>query len=55
MSFNKVLFYKNFQYCFFTRNGGVSKKEYKSLNCALNAGDNVDSVQKNRKYLKGLP
>ena len=52
MSSNKVLFYRKFQYCFFTRNGGVSKKEYESLNCAFNAGDNSKNVQKNRKHAK---
>ena len=26
MSSNKVSFYRKFQYCFFTRNGGVSKR-----------------------------
>ena len=25
---NKIIFYKDFQYCFFTRNGGVSKKKF---------------------------
>ena len=43
---NKIIFYKDFQYCFFTRNGGVSKKNYSSLNCAFNKGD--------KNTLKGL-
>ena len=33
---NKIIFNKNFQYCFFTRNGGVSKKNFSTLNCAYN-------------------
>ena len=36
---NRIIFYKDFQYCFFTRNGGVSKKNFSSLNCAFNKGD----------------
>ena len=43
---NKIIFYKDFQYCFFTRNGGVSKKNYSSLNCAFNKGDNDKNVKK---------
>ena len=49
---NKIIFYKDFQYCFFTRNGGVSKKNYSSLNCAFNKGDNDKNVKKNRKYVR---
>ncbi len=32
---------------FFTRNGGVSKKENYSLNCSLNRKDNRVNVKKN--------
>ncbi len=48
---NKIIFYKDFQYCFFTRNGGVSKENFSSLNCALNMGDNEINVKKNREYV----
>ena len=28
--------YKKFKFCFFSRNGGISKKTFFSLNCAYN-------------------
>ena len=49
---NRIIFYKDFKYCFFTRNGGVSKKNFSSLNCAFNKGDNDINVKKNRKYVR---
>ena len=48
---NKIIIYKNFQYCFFTRNGGVSKKNFSSLNCAYNKGDENQNVKKNRELV----
>ena len=48
---NKIIYYKNFKYCFFTRNGGVSKKNFSSLNCAFNKGDEEQNVKKNREYV----
>ena len=48
---NKIIYYKNFKYCFFTRNGGVSKKNFYSLNCAYNKGDQEKNVKKNREYV----
>ena len=48
---NKTIFYKDFQYCFFTRNGGVSKKNFNSLNCAFNKGDDKINVKRNREYV----
>ena len=48
---NKIIFYKDFQYCFFTRNGGISKENFSSLNCALNVGDKEIHVKKNREYV----
>ena len=48
---NKINFYRDFKYCFFTRNGGVSKKNFSSLNCAYNEGDNEENVKKNRDYV----
>ena len=48
---NKIIFNKNFQYCFFTRNGGISKKNFSTLNCAYNKGDEDKYVKKNREYV----
>ena len=48
---NKIVFNKNFKYCFFTRNGGVSKKNFSTLNCAYNKGDEDKNVKKNREYV----
>ena len=48
---NKIIFYKDFQYCFFTRNGGVSKKKFSSLNCAYYKGDDKKNVKKNRELV----
>ena len=48
---NKIIFNKDFKYCFFTRNGGVSKKNFSTLNCAYNKGDDDKNVKKNRKYV----
>ena len=33
---------------FFTRLGGLSKKQFKSLNCSISNGDNKEIVFKNR-------
>ena len=44
---NKIIYHKNFKYCFFTRNGGVSKKNFSSLNCSYNNGDDEKNVKKN--------
>ena len=49
---NRIIFYKDFQYCFFTRNGGFSKKNFSSLNCAFNKGDDEINVKKNREYVR---
>ncbi len=48
---NKIILYKDFKYCFFTRNGGVSKKNFSSLNCAYFKGDHEKNVRKNRDYV----
>ena len=48
---NKIVFNKKFKYCFFTRNGGVSKKNFSTLNCAYNKGDEDKNVKKNREYV----
>ena len=39
---------------FFTRNGGVSKKENNSLNCSLNSKDTKVNVNKNSNLKKNL-
>ena len=39
---------------FFTRNGGVSKKENYSLNCSLNSKDTKVNVNKNSNLKKNL-
>lgn len=45
---NKVRSYKNYIYCFFSRNGGVSKNNFSSLNCAYKKDDSNENVKKNR-------
>ena len=45
---NKVKFYKNYVFCFFSRNGGASEKDFSSLNCAFKKGDFDQNVKKNR-------
>ena len=39
-------------YGFFTRLGGYSKNNYKSLNCSFSNGDNFKNVKKNIDYAK---
>ncbi len=46
---NKVKIHKHFFFCFFSRNGGVSKNNFSSLNCALNRGDLTQNVLDNRR------
>ena len=36
-------------YGFFTRNGGVSKQPFNSLNCSFNVNDNESDVKENLK------
>ena len=47
---------KTVNHGFFTRLNGLSKKQFKSLNCSLSNGDDKKLVHKNReialKYLK---
>ena len=52
MSSQKIKYFKNFKYCFFTRNGGVSNKNFSSLNCAFNDEENPKNVIKNREIVK---
>ena len=46
---NKLQIFKRFAFCFFTRNGGVSKFEFSTLNCAYSKGDKTENVNENRK------
>ena len=46
---NKIHFHEKYYFCFFSRNGGVSKSEFSSLNCAYNKGDINENVSMNRK------
>lgn len=39
-------------FCFFTRNGGVSSGGYTSLNLSRSSGDSLDNVQKNRDIIQ---
>ena len=49
MENNKISFYKNFKFCFFSRNGGVSKDhQYRSLNCSKSSKDKRSFIKKNR-------
>ena len=48
---NKITFYRDFKYCFFTRNGGISKESFSTLNCAYNKGDDNKNVKSNRDYV----
>ncbi|MDQ2087219.1 peptidoglycan editing factor PgeF [Herbivorax sp. ANBcel31] len=49
IQFKNLLKHKNITHCFTTRNGGVSKNEYKSLNMAFNKNDNKKYVLENFK------
>jgi len=48
MFFSKKLKkFENIKHCFFSRNNGVSKGVYESLNCGLGSNDNKENVLKN--------
>lgn len=50
VQFNNLLKYSDIlTHCFTTRNGGVSKNEYKSLNMAFNKTDERSNVEENYK------
>lgn len=51
LQFKSLLKYKNITHCFTTRNGGVSKNEYSSLNLAFNKNDDKKNVYENFKRL----
>ena len=44
--------YTGIQYGFFSRLGGYSEKQYNSLNCSLNSGDQKEKVIKNIELTK---
>jgi YfiH family protein len=39
--------FKNIKHCFFSKNGGVSKNIYNSLNCGLGSNDEENNVKNN--------
>ncbi|MDC6482523.1 peptidoglycan editing factor PgeF [Pelagibacteraceae bacterium] len=48
MHYSKELIkFANIKHCFFSKNGGVSKELYSSLNCGLGSGDKKENVLKN--------
>ena len=55
MTINRIL--HNFldqneiSYGFFTRNGGVSKSPFNSLNCSLNVNDQKKNIQENLRLV----
>ncbi len=52
MNSQKIKYFRNFKYCFFTRNGGVSVKNFRSLNCAYKDEENPKNVKENREIIK---
>ena len=54
---NRIIFYKDFKYCFFTRNGGVSKKNFSSLKplvCfAVKSNSNLQLIKEIKKLGMG--
>ena len=47
MFYSKILKNNDIQHCFFSRNNGVSKGIYKSLNCGIGSKDDGSNVEKN--------
>ena len=47
-----INFFEKYKFCFFTRNNGVSDKEFKSLNCSLSSKDSEENVRKNLEIAK---
>ena len=52
MDNTRLRYHKNFKFCFFSRNGGVSKNNFRSLNCAFNYEDKKENVIKNRELVR---
>ena len=44
---SKLNKFKNLKHCFFSRENGVSKGLYKSLNCGIGSEDKKENVLKN--------
>ena len=44
--------YKQFKFCFFSRNGGISKGEFRSLNCSKTSKDLLMNVNHNLGLVK---
>jgi YfiH family protein len=54
MYFSKKLSkFNNINHCFFSKNGGVSKNIYSSLNCGLGSGDEKKNVLDNLSIVSG--
>ena len=51
---NKLRSFDKYSFCFFSRNGGVSKKIYSSLNCSYNNDDKKINVKKNREIVSNF-
>tara|TARA_B100000989_G_C19509578_1_gene458265 strand:- start:1058 stop:1828 length:771 start_codon:yes stop_codon:yes gene_type:complete len=51
LSFKKSDIHKDKIHAFFTRNGGVSKGNFKSLNCAFSRFESDENVKKNRSIV----
>ncbi len=47
----KLKKFKDIKHCFFSKNGGVSKGIYKSLNCGRGSGDKKKYVEKNLSFV----
>ena len=48
---SKLKKFKNIRHCFFSRNNGVSKGLYDSLNCGIGSNDDKENVFKNLKLV----
>ena len=46
---HEIMEYQRYNFCFFSKLGGVSKNDFFSLNCAYSKGDNDQNVKKNRQ------
>ena len=51
---NRIESHNNFVFCFFSRNGGISKGNFSSLNCGYKKGDLDLNVKKNRMIASNL-
>ena len=51
---NKLESYGKFIFCFFSRNGGVSRNHFSSLNCSYNTNDKEINIKKNREIISSF-